>query len=367
MIGNKISLAFALLAFVSKALADGALELTPESFDTTLGTLPALVEFYAPWCGHCKTLEPIYDELSEAFTAKKDKLVVAKVNADEHRALGEKFGIKGYPTIKWFPNGFDSTPEDYKGRRDLESLRDFVTGKSGFRAAGVVVPAVAELTGATFDDRVLNSKKSALVEFYAPWCGHCKALAPTYEKVGQDFQHEKNILIAKVDATVETALASQYKVSGYPTIKFFDKDGSVQEYDGGRSEESFLEFINKKIGTHRAPGGRFNKKAGRISRLDTIAEKFAQATTVEEKEALSKEALEVAAGLETESDQANAKHYARIFEKATQNPEFVAKESARLSKIIEAGKASNSKLDELSIKHNIIAAFEIEAVTRDEL
>lgn len=66
-----------------------------------------------------------------AFAEKSDKVLIAKANADEHRQLGARFGVKGYPTIKWFPNGINSAPEDYKGGRDLDSLASFVTDKSG--------------------------------------------------------------------------------------------------------------------------------------------------------------------------------------------------------------------------------------------
>ncbi|KAF9434370.1 hypothetical protein BGZ76_008129 [Entomortierella beljakovae] len=353
MFGNKFIFGAiaTILALATAVAADNVLALTPKDFDKTIGSTPALVEFYAPWCGHCK----IYEELGAAFTGKNDKVLVTKVDADAHRELGSRYGIKGFPTIKWFPKGVNGDPEDYSGGRDLESLASFITKKTGVKSTIVkVVPVVHVLTDSTFETEVLKSGRPALVEFYAPWCGHCKNLAPTYEKVAQDFLSDKEkVLIANVDATVDKTYAEKYGVTGYPTIKFFTADGQVEDYQGGRSEQDFIDFINQKTGTQRVAGGLLSPEAGRIAELDTFAEKFAKAGSQDEKKIISSEAIEVA----NKINNASAKYYTRFFEKSLSTPNYAQTESTRLSNIIKGKSVNRARLDEFSIRHNIISVF----------
>lgn len=160
---------------VASTTASAVIDLTPKNFDSviTKSGKPALVEFFAPWCGHCKTLAPIYEELGEAFAFAKDKVTIARVDADSEKELGKKYGIQGFPTLKWFPgDGGKSEPEDYKSGRDLESLSAFVTEKTGVRAKGPkkVESQVLSLTGTNWESEV-GGEKDIIVAFTAPWCG----------------------------------------------------------------------------------------------------------------------------------------------------------------------------------------------------
>ena len=149
------------------------LDLIPDNFDKVAlnSGKPGLVEFFAPWCGHCKKLAPIYEELGQAFSHAKDKVHISKVDADEHKSLSKKFGVKGFPTLKWF-DGKSDTPEDYTGGRDLESLTQFVTEKTGIKPKGAKkAPShVQMLTDSTFPETI-GKDKDVLVAFTAPWCG----------------------------------------------------------------------------------------------------------------------------------------------------------------------------------------------------
>lgn len=89
-------------------------------------TKDVLVKFYAPWCGHCKTLAPIWDELA-AHVALNEDLVIAKFDATANEAAG--VSIKGYPTLKFYPKD-NKSGIDFSGDRDLESFKKWLSENS---------------------------------------------------------------------------------------------------------------------------------------------------------------------------------------------------------------------------------------------
>ncbi|KAF7723087.1 protein disulfide-isomerase precursor [Apophysomyces ossiformis] len=101
---------------------------------------------------------------------------------------------------------------------------------------------VISLTKSDFDKQVLG-EDLMLVEFFAPWCGHCKALAPEYEKAATELK-AKDIKLAKVDCTENQDLCQDYEVRGYPTLKLFRK-GETSEYKGPRKAEGIVSYMQK--------------------------------------------------------------------------------------------------------------------------
>eukprot|EP00178_Gracilaria_changii_P000352 TRINITY_DN1042_c0_g1_i4.p1 TRINITY_DN1042_c0_g1~~TRINITY_DN1042_c0_g1_i4.p1 ORF type:complete len:133 (+),score=27.21 TRINITY_DN1042_c0_g1_i4:2-400(+) len=108
--------------------------------------------------------------------------------------------------------------------------------------------AVAELTDATFEEYV-KGKGRALIMFYAPWCGHCKRLKPTFSEAGTALKAAGNSgILAKVDCTVEKDLCGKYGVRGYPTLKAFRGDtdpDKAEKYTMGRTKEDLMSFMTK--------------------------------------------------------------------------------------------------------------------------
>jgi len=165
--------------------------------------------------------------------------------------------VTGFPTIKFF--GADKKKAiDYNSGRDAQAIVDFALGEakklakerlSGKKESDKKSDKsekkssekkssggsdVIDLTSSNFDELVYGSKDIWLVEFFAPWCGHCKNLAPEWEEAATKLKGL--VKVAKVDATVESALAQKFGVKGYPTIKFWNygekSAKNVQDYNG---------------------------------------------------------------------------------------------------------------------------------------
>jgi protein disulfide-isomerase A1 len=439
---------------------EGVLVLGEENFDSALGHYEhILVEFYAPWCGHCKKLAPEYAKAAQILRSNDPPLYLAKVDSTIHKNLSSKYGVEGFPTLKLFTNGKPSEynggrteseivswmkkktgpatrslttvaeVEKFSGEADVvlvyfgdnaaqlsifnnyarsnddflfgtvnseeantkygvtagsvvlfkkfdegkntltqefteESLGDFIRAHSsplvmkfdeksaqvifgknvpgiflyrdknsensaaldemitrvaqnvqgkiqvvitgitdgletrlaeyiGITAADLPtvrihdtrndlkkynmegsiteenvmsfiqkwqdgqlrpslkseeIPATQEgdvhvLVGKSFNDIVMDDSKDVLVEFYAPWCGHCKKLTPIYDELAKNLKHNTNLVIAKMDATANEV--ESVSIQGFPTIKFWPagKKSSPMDFNGDRTVEGFTKFL----------------------------------------------------------------------------------------------------------------------------
>merc|ERR1712025_1424178 len=109
---------------------------------------------------------------------------------------------------------------------------------------------VKVLVGKNFHEVAMNPEKDVLVELYAPWCGHCKQLAPIWDELGEKFKDSDSVVIAKMDST--TNELEDVQVQGFPTIKLFKKgDNKVIDYNGDRTVDGFVKFIETE-GAHGA-------------------------------------------------------------------------------------------------------------------
>jgi len=279
-----------LMAWSAQALYDAnskVVQLTQENFDSQVLDSDDvwIVEFYAPWCGHCKTLAPEYEKAARALNG------VAKVGAVDmtvHQAVGTPYGIQGFPTLKIF-GANKKRPSDYNGERSAKSIVDSIfaelrktvnerlgakagsSGSSGSAgsagASGSSCGAgqaghnhgghahgsddhagsadVVDLTADNFDELINQDGKGWMVMFYAPWCGHCKAALPEWNEAASSLKKEKNIRFGRINCDEHKATCGNYGIRGYPTIKWF-ANGQNEDYQGGRDRNAFVGFVDTK-------------------------------------------------------------------------------------------------------------------------
>jgi protein disulfide-isomerase A6 len=179
------------------------------------------------------------------------------------------------------------------------------------------------------------------------------------------------VVIAQKDADdgANRPIAQRYDVKSFPTIKFFPKGSNkqAQDYDGGRTETNFIQWINTKCGLYRITGGALSDLAGRLPSLDSLASRFysTEADTdrsqiVEDAKAFLAKAKE---GVNSSAEKnAVGDYYIRIMDKLVEDKTYVEKETARLKKIMGKHLDGSSllegkKVDSIKKRINVLSAF----------
>jgi len=124
---------------------------------------------------------------------------------------------------------------------------------------------VKVVVGETFDEIVNDPTKDVLIEFYAPWCGHCKSLEPKYNELGEKLANVKDVVIAKIDATANS-VPPPYDVQGFPTIYWspMGSKDSPKKYQGGREVSDFVDYIKREATNPVDLGEKKKKKKKKV-------------------------------------------------------------------------------------------------------
>ena len=258
---------FAILAISAVRCAEVEV-LTDDNFEEKTKEGIWMIKFFAPWCGHCKRMAGAWKDFA---AASNDLFHVAEVDCTVNTKTANKFGIRGFPTIKLLEG--ENAPVEYRGARDVPSWMKFLKEKvhDASVKAQITVPAAPEakkpepkkdeaarensdvivLTAATFDEEV-KKQGPFMVKFYAPWCGHCRHLAPTWEDFATDAKkNNKPYRVAKLNADAEREFARKFGVRGYPTILFIQDGKEPVKYTGERTVAAFEKFADEKaLSTH---------------------------------------------------------------------------------------------------------------------
>ena len=242
-------------------------------------SVPTLIEFTEDF------IEPIFGKGKTAvilFTNEKDSsygqvwaeaasqlkgdilFVVSGTKDGIQSRLAEFIGVTDAdtPTIRLLVPGDEMAKYLYPGSIasiTIDSIKtffeDFKAGKLVTHLKSEPIPentgALTTLVGLNHDSIVMDTTKDVLVKYYAPWCGHCKKLAPIWEELAESVADMPDVVIAKFDATLNEVKGLQIK--GYPTLKWFPKDNkNGVDYDEGRELPDFKKFLEKNSSAYKA-------------------------------------------------------------------------------------------------------------------
>jgi DnaJ family protein C protein 10 len=210
--------------FVEDILKPSVITLTYDTFHSMVGQKPKgkiwLIDFYASWCQPCQQLAPEWRKLAKridsniGFVGQVDCVTEQQLCAEQH--------INSYPNIRIFPAEHEGSDyyEQFQGwMRDSNSL---------FQWASDYFPSrTYKLDMENFERLVLNNLKSNnpndqqpwLVDFYAPWCGHCQVFSPTFEALAAKL--EGKVKFGKVNCQFEQYLCQIVGIRAFPTIRFY--------------------------------------------------------------------------------------------------------------------------------------------------
>ncbi|GAB4844164.1 disulfide-isomerase [Ancistrocladus abbreviatus] len=192
-----------------------------------------------------------YQEVAEEFKGKGISFLLGDVEASQ--GAFQFFGVKEDQVpllIIQTSDGQKYLKPNLEPHHIASWIKDFKEGNVLPYKKSEPIPEtnnepVKVVVADTLQEMVFNTGKNVLLEFYAPWCGHCKNLAPILDEVATYFESDPDVLIAKLDATANDIPQDSFDVKGYPTLYFRSSSGKIVQYDGDRTKEDIIDFIQK--------------------------------------------------------------------------------------------------------------------------
>ncbi|KAB5584659.1 hypothetical protein PHYPO_G00110050 [Pangasianodon hypophthalmus] len=206
---------------------EDVLVLTKSNFDEALEAHPnLLVEFYAPWCGHCKALAPEYAKAAGILKGEGSGIRLAKVDATEETELAQEFGVRGYPTIKFFKGGEKATPKEYTAGRQADDIVNWLKKKTG--------PAATALSEVTQAESLIADNEVAVIGFFKVSVSDgAKAFIKAAEAIDD----------IPFGITSDDAVFSKFEVTKDGVVLFKKFDEGRNTFDGELTKENLLSFI----------------------------------------------------------------------------------------------------------------------------
>lgn len=227
---------------------DAPINSNDQSFDRVLHAgLPVVALFSAgaPESG-------LEDALRQVAKADSGKSLVAKIRADENPQVVQRFNVRA-PTLITFKNETEQSRAEFPSPADVRAHADYLMGRGSKPEPAAAKTAAAsappdgqgsasenhpvKVTDATFAHDVLGAPLPVMVDFWAEWCGPCRMIAPSLEKLAREYAGR--VRIAKLNVDENQRTAAQYQVQGIPTMLLV-KNGKIVDRIVGAMPEAQL-------------------------------------------------------------------------------------------------------------------------------
>ncbi|KAF7360638.1 Protein disulfide isomerase [Mycena venus] len=221
--------------------------LTKDDFTSTVAKGVWLVEFFSPYCGHCRAFAPTWQKLV-AHSEMSAGVQLAQVDCSVSGDLCNANSVKGYPQMNLFRDG--AFVEVYRGSRDFNLLTTYLAKHAPTQDPWLSVTPMhrpdsisqgdikSPLTQHNFNDTIANG--FWFVQYYTPWCGHCKRFAPTWKKL---VAHSDGVHLARVDCDASRDLCTANKVFGYPQLDLYRDGEFVGTYRNSRTFDLIVKYL----------------------------------------------------------------------------------------------------------------------------
>lgn len=225
VINHLVSILLFAAGFRASDVASNVLDLTEATFDDAIVSGLIMVEFFAPWCGHCKALAPKYEEAADTLAKlyPDTPVKLAKVDCTENASVCEKQGVRGYPTLKVFNDGNASS---YEKAREADAIVSFMKAQ--------LQPTISTLDKDSFKSFTTDNKVS-IVAFFADQESEA---FKTFSEVAK--KHRNDFSFGSIS---DAELAKEHGVSDGNIVLFKTFDEGKNVYDGELTTDAIFEFI----------------------------------------------------------------------------------------------------------------------------
>ncbi|KAG1084016.1 hypothetical protein G6F42_021966 [Rhizopus arrhizus] len=279
-----------------------SVELNADNINSVISSGSWLIEHFSPYCIHCRNFAPDWKRLSEDldYLAEESNFHFGTIDCSTQGDLCDEHDIIGYPTVQLWENG--EKVEQYKGANKYDPLTEYIKQRIASASDAkleqqivdeeedeIVPPEIEEaeekeeeeeeeadgeqpeieesdasveqdvdsgvlpnpggisvnLDGEQMKDIAANNVPW-FVKFYAPWCPHCKNLAPTWTEMASQLRGQINV--GEVNCEALPTVCEAYDIRGFPTLKMFGQDGDPVQYTSDRSLVSLMKFANTHAG-----------------------------------------------------------------------------------------------------------------------